>query len=92
MTSTVYALSGYKSHHLWDENQHPAFLDCSEPQTEQKPAVEGKAFSDETWQGKWQPSNLREHSEVAWSTGERAGKDAHSLSAHREQDLKLHRW
>lgn len=39
-----------------------------------------------------QPSNLREHSEVAWSTGERAGKDAHSLSVHREQHLQLHRW
>lgn len=29
---------------------------------------------------------------VAWSTGDRAGKDAHSISAHREQGLQLHRW
>jgi hypothetical protein len=33
-----------------------------------------------------------EHSEVAWSTGERAGKNAYSLSAHGEHVLQLHRW
>lgn len=51
-----------------------------------------ESLSDITWHGKWQPSNLREHSDVAWSTDERSGKNAHSLSAHRDQVLQLHRW
>lgn len=49
-------------------------------------------LSGTTWHGKWQPTNLREHSEIAWSTGERAGKNAYSPSAHREHVLQLHRW
>lgn len=49
-------------------------------------------LSDAMWARQMQPSNLREHSEVAWSTGERTGKNAHSLSANREQVLQLHRW
>lgn len=89
MTSTVYGLSGYEFCHLWDKNLHPASWTVLSLRTEASSG--GKGFQMQHGQGKWSPSNLREHSEVAWSTGERA-ENAHSLSAHREQDLQLHRW